>query len=163
AAVDAPDAGVDASAVLRSRDYLRLLALAAFIGAPISAVAYGFLGLVTLMQRWLYRDLPQALGVGDAPLWWPVPLLTLAGILVGLAVRRLPGSGGHLPADGFVVGGPPGPVELPGIVLAALAGLGLGVVLGPEAPLIALGGGLGAMALRLRGRDAPAHVVATVG
>ena len=58
------------------------------------------------------------------------------------------------------------PVELPGVVLAAVAGIGLGIVLGPEAPLIALGGGLGFFAIgRLRG-DAPpelATLVATCG
>ena len=51
-------------------------------------------------------------------------------------------------------------------MLAALATLGLGVVLGPEAPLIALGGGLGVIAVRLAKRDAPARtqtVVAAAG
>ena len=41
------------------------------------------------------------------------------------------------------------PAELPGILLAALATLGLGLVLGPEAPLIALGGGLAILTVRL--------------
>ncbi len=77
-------------------------------------------------------------------MWWPVLPLLLAGVLVPLAIRYLPGTGGHSPAEGFKVGaGPPRPAELPGVVLAALATLSLGVVLGPEAPLIALGGGLG--------------------
>ena len=40
-------------------------------------------------------------------------------------------------------------VELPSILLAALASLGLGIVLGPEAPLIALGLGLGTIAVRI--------------
>jgi chloride channel protein, CIC family len=44
--------------------------------------------------------------------------------------------------------------QLPGIVLAALAALSLGVVLGPEGPLVALG----ALAVRLVKRDAPARV-----
>ena len=51
-------------------------------------------------------------------------------------------------------------------MLAALATLSLGVVLGPEAPLIALGGGLGVLAVRLVKRDAPARdqaVVAAAG
>ena len=34
----------------------------------------------------------------------------------------------------------------PGVALAALAGLSLGAVIGPEAPLIALGGGLALLA-----------------
>jgi H+/Cl- antiporter ClcA len=40
------------------------------------------------------------------------------------------------------------PRELPGVFLAALATLALGAVLGPEAPLIALGGGLGYLAVK---------------
>jgi H+/Cl- antiporter ClcA len=47
-------------------------------------------------------------------------------------------------------------------VLAALATLSLGVVLGPEAPLIALGAGLGVCAVRLVKRDAPARTSAVV-
>ena len=44
------------------------------------------------------------------------------------------------------------PNELPSIFLAALAGLSLGAVIGPEAPLIALGGGPAFLAVRLARR-----------
>ena len=54
------------------------------------------------------------------------------------------------------------PVELPGVLLAALATLSLGVVLGPEAPLIALGGGLGCLRVRLLRRDVPAQTSAVL-
>ena len=157
----------DPVALLRSRSYLALLALAAIIGVPISAAAYFFLALVTKLQGWIFTSLPDGLGFHGEPLWWPILPLVLAGILVALAIRYLPGTGGHSPADGFKVGaGPPAPIELPGIVLAALATLSLGVVLGPEAPLIAIGGGLGVLAVRLVKRDAPARtstVVAAAG
>ena len=87
----------------------------------------------------------------------------MAGVLVALTIQHLPGRGGHSPADGFKAGeGAPGPAELPGVVLAALTTLSLGVVLGPEAPLIALGGGLGVLAIRLANRDAPARASAMV-
>jgi hypothetical protein len=46
--------------------------------------------------------------------------------------------------------------------LASLAGLALGVVLGPEAPLIALGGGLGVLAVRMVRREAPRQVAAVL-
>jgi H+/Cl- antiporter ClcA len=157
----------DPLALLRSRSYLALLVLAAIIGVPISAAAYFFLALVSKMQGWIFTDLPKGLGFHGEPLWWPIPPLVLAGVLVALTIRYLPGKGGHSPADGFKVGGGPAtPAELPGIVLAALATLSLGVVLGPEAPLIALGGGLGVLAVRLVKRDAPprtATVVAAAG
>jgi H+/Cl- antiporter ClcA len=146
--------------LLRSRRYVGLLILAAVLGVPISAAAYGFLVLVSHLQQWVYDDLPGALGFGSMPAWWPVPVLAIAGLLTGLAIRFLPGTGGHSPAGGFKPGLPK-PAELPGIVLAALAGLGLGVVLGPEAPLIALGGGLAVLAVSRRG--SPEQAVAVVG
>jgi H+/Cl- antiporter ClcA len=153
----------DPLALLRSRSYVALLVLAAIIGVPISAAAYFFLALVSKLQVWVFTDLPKALGFGSEPLWWPLLPLLLAGVLVGLTLRYLPGKGGHSPADGFKMGaGPPSPVDLPGIVLAALATLSLGVVLGPEAPVIALGGGLGVLAVRLVRRDTPARTQAVV-
>jgi len=152
----------DPLALLRSRSYLALLALAAILGVPVSAVAFGFLALVSHLQGWIFTSLPHGLGWHTEPLWWPVPALALAGVLVAAAIRFLPGTGGHSPADGFKAGGAPSPAELPGVVLAALAGLSLGVVLGPEAPLIALGGGLGVCAVRLSRRDVPARVSAVV-
>jgi H+/Cl- antiporter ClcA len=157
----------DPLALLRSKSYLALLVLAAIIGVPVSAAAYLFLALVSKLQMWIFTDLPKDVGFHSEPLWWPIPPLVLAGLLVALTIRYLPGKGGHSPADGFKVGGgPPAPAELPGIVLAAFATLSLGVVLGPEAPMIALGGGLGVLAVRLIKRDAPprtATVVAAAG
>jgi H+/Cl- antiporter ClcA len=153
----------DPQALLRSRAYVTLLVLAAVIGVPISAAAWGFLALVNKLQGWLFTSLPKALGFHGEPLWWPVPLLMLCGLLVGLTIRYLPGRGGHSPADGFKAGGRPAtPIELPGIIFAALATLSLGAVLGPEAPLIAIGGGLGVLAVRLARRDAPERTTAVV-
>jgi len=153
----------DPLALLRSRSYLALLVLAAIIGVPVSAAAYFFLALVSKLQGWIFTDLPKGLGFHGEPLWWPIPPLALAGLLVALTIRYLPGQGGHSPADGFKAGeGPPSPVELPGIILAALGTLSLGVVLGPEAPMIALGGGLGVIAVRLVKRDAPPRTTTVV-
>jgi H+/Cl- antiporter ClcA len=156
----------DPFALLRSRSYVRLLLLAALIGIPVSALSYGFLKLVGELQEVLFTDLPEALGFESPPTWWPLPLLALSGLLTAVAIRRLPGIGGHSPADGFKPAGPVPPVELPGVVLAALATLSFGVVLGPEAPLILLGSGLGVLAVRLASRDAPdraATVIAAAG
>ena len=122
----------------------------------------GFLALVNKLQGWLFTSLPKALGFHGEPLWWPVPLLMVAGLLVGLTIRYLPGKGGHSPADGFKARGAPTPIELPGVIFAALATLSLGAVLGPEAPLIAIGGGLGVLAVRLARRDAPPRTIAVV-
>ena len=44
------------------------------------------------------------LGFDDPPPWWPVVTLGVAGLLVAAAVTRLPGRGGHVPADGMAGG-----------------------------------------------------------
>ena len=104
----------DPLALLRSRSYLALLVLAAIIGAPISAAAYFFLALVAKLQGWIFSSLPKGLGFHAEPMWWPVLPLLLAGVLVPLAIRYLPGTGGHSPADGFKAGaGAPGRPSCP--------------------------------------------------
>ena len=153
----------DPYALVRTRGYLKLLLVAGAIGVPVCAVAFGFLALVHELEPLIYQDLPRALGFAGPPLWWPVPMLLVAGLLVGLTVRYLPGGGGHEPADGLALSGAPPLSALPGVFLAALASLSFGVVLGPEAPLIALGGGLAAGAVRLLNRNMPAQAAATVG
>ncbi len=156
---------VDVVAMLRTRSYLVLLALAGILGAPIAGVAYWFLYLVEDLQKWLYNPdyLPKWLGFHGEPTWWPIPLLVVAGVLVALAIRYLPGRGGHSPADGFQAGGTPPARELPGIALAALATLALGAVVGPEAPLVAIGAGLAALVVRRAKPDAPQQAVMVVG
>ena len=147
---------LDPVVVIRSRPYLFALLLAAILGIPVSAVAYGFLALVTEIQEYLFDDFPQDVFTGGVPAWWPVPWLVLCGLLTGMTIRYLPGNGGHSPAFGFSTeGGPPAPKELPTVFLAALTTLSLGAVLGPEAPLIAIGGGLAALTVHLVRKDAP--------
>ena len=135
-----------------------LLVLAAIVGVPVSVAAYFFLALVSKLQVWIFTDLPKDLGFHGEPLWWPILPLVLAGVLVS-SHHPVPARQGRPLPGRRVQGGrrPAVPVELPGIVLAAFATLSLGVVLGPEGPLIALGGGLGVLAVRLVKRDAPAQ------
>src|SRR4051795_10506197 len=151
---DANAAAPDPVALMRSRRFVGLLILAAVVGVVASLAAWGFLELIHQIQVVVFYD--------DAPTWWPVPVLGVAGLLVALAIARLPGSGGHVPARGL---NPEmtEPRELPGVVLAALATIGLGLVLGPEAPLIALGGGLGLLGSRLVRGDAPPELGQILG
>ena len=51
------------------------------------------------------------------------------------------------------------PADLPGILLAAIGTIALGVVLGPESPLVALGAGLSVWLVSLAKRDAPPQLV----
>src|SRR3954447_12868497 len=95
------DAGPDPRALLRSSAYVKLLVIAAVIGVPVSAAAYGFLALVDWLQSALFDDLPSTLGFAHPPVWWPAPLLVIGGLAAGAAIRFLPGTGGHSPADGL--------------------------------------------------------------
>jgi H+/Cl- antiporter ClcA len=154
AATPAGPPALDPVSVVRSKAYIFALVLAGLLGIPISAIAYGFLALVGWMQDYLFTELPGGLFDGATPAWWPVPWLVLCGLVVALTIQYLPGPGGHSPALGFQMGGgPPVDRHLPGIVLASLATLSLGAVLGPEAPLIAIGGGLAALTVRLVKKD----------
>src|SRR5436305_7577746 len=137
-----PPARPDPAALMRSRPYVGLLLISVLLGAPIAAVAYYFLKLTDLLQHWTSSDLPTAVGFSAEPIWWPLLPLATAGITVALIVRYLPGGGGEVPILGFHAGAPPVRVTLPGIVAAALVSIGLGAVIGPEGPLVAIGGGL---------------------
>ncbi|AWK12033.1 chloride channel core [Streptomyces spongiicola] len=128
--------------LLLSTSYRRILLFSALIGVPISLIAFWFLVALHQLEHLMWDHLPRTLlGGPDPPWWWPLVLLPLAGLIVGLVVVRLPGAGGHVPAYGLQPGGA-SPRALPGVVVAAAASLPLGAALGPEAPLIALGGGL---------------------
>ena len=135
----------------------RVLVLAAIVGVIASAAAFGFLELAHELQPWIYNDLPDALGFDTRPDWWALPVLAIAGLLAAVAIVKLPGIGGHIPANGLNPQ-PTQPIELPGVLCAALASIGFGVVLGPEAPLIAMGGAIGFLVIRLVRRDAPPEV-----
>ncbi|MFI6287323.1 chloride channel protein [Streptomyces sp. NPDC051018] len=151
-----PDTASDATPlhdVLRSRGYIKLLLLSALVGVPIAFACFLFVSLQHWIQHGVWEALPRTLGYDEPPWWWPLPALLLAGLLLAPVVTRVPGGGGHVPVKGL--GGPPsGPRELPGVLFAALATLPLGVVLGPEAPLMALGSGLALLTVRSAKRAA---------
>jgi H+/Cl- antiporter ClcA len=151
----------DPGTLIRSKEYRRLLVVAAVIGVLVSFVAWGFLEVVHWLQVAAYEDLPGWLGFDGAPWWWPLPMLLVAGVLTAVAVLRLPGAGGHIPYLGLKAGAAR-PMDLPGVLLAALASLGLGLVLGPEAPLIALGTGVAVFAVRRARKDTPDQAVSVI-
>ncbi len=151
---------------MRSKRFLVLLIVVSVIGILVSLATWCFLELIYQIQRELFTHLPHALGYTNGPpLWWSLPVLGVAGLLVALVIMRLPGNGGHLPARGLAVGGSPGsPVDLPGVILAGLAAVGFGLVIGPEAPLIALGSGLALATIRLGRREmAPQALLVVAG
>ena len=149
---------------LRSRRFVVLLVIVAVVGVVVSLAAWSFLEAIHQIQQELFTHLPNALGYTNGPpLWWYLPVLAVGGLLCGLAIVRLPGDGGHLPARGLAVGGgPPNPIDLPGVILAGLAAVSFGVVLGPEGPLIGLGSGVAVLSLRLARRPAPPQMLMVI-
>jgi H+/Cl- antiporter ClcA len=144
-------------------EYVRLIGLGAVIGIPAALLAALFLALTRRLDDWLWHDLPDALGHSSPP-WYLVVGLPVAGALVVVVARRfLPGDGGHSPLQGLSAA--PTPVRYgPGVALAALGTLGFGAVLGPEAPVIALGSVVGMAATRFGRLDQRGTtVLATAG
>ena len=137
-----PTTTADPYAILRTRSYVALLVFAALIGVPIAAVAYFFLALVADLQKWIFTTCPTAWGPtaprlvayrpplrrrhpGRRPRTCPAPVDTRRPRGSRTARRPRRSDTRH-------------PRSRPST-------LSLGVVLGPEAPLIALGAGLGAL------------------
>ena len=137
------------------RAYLKLVLLGAAIGLPAALIAAVFLAAVHEIEDWLWPEDAQ---------WYRVIGLPVVGALVVLAARTLlPGDGGHRPLDGIGTGVTP-VSHAPGVALAALGTLAFGAVLGPEAPLIALGSATGAAAAKLARLGAKeTAVLATAG
>jgi H+/Cl- antiporter ClcA len=143
--------------------YLRVVGIGALIGIPAAFVAAAFLAVVHQLESWLWDDLPRHLGATSPP-WYLVVGLPTAGAVIVVAARRfLPGDGGHRPLDG-IGGSPTPPSAVPGVVLAAIGTLAFGAVLGPEAPLIALGSAVGmAFAPMARGGSRERAVLGSAG
>ncbi|HTT28602.1 MAG TPA: chloride channel protein [Solirubrobacteraceae bacterium] len=153
-----------ADSLVRSRRFIVLLIIVAVVGVVVSLAAWCFLEATYQVTRELYTHLPHALGYQNGPpKWWPLPVLAVGALFVALAILRLPGNGGHIPAEGLAMGGgPAGPQVLPGVIIAGLATIGFGLVLGPEAPLIALGAGVAALLILLARRDTPRQTLMLV-
>ena len=145
------------------RDLVRLTALGALVGLPAGLVAFAFIGVVHELETWLWVDLPARLGA-DAPPWYLVLGLPVLGGFLAYLARMLPGDGGEPPVHGLSMGETPRPRHAWGVALAALATLPFGIVLGPEAPLIALGAIVGTWVTSWARLDRRAGVVvATAG
>ena len=154
---------VDTPAYGSSHRVGRLVTLGALVGVPAALLAAVFIAVVHELEHWLWHDLPERLDASGPP-WYLVLGLPVVGACIVLAARRLlPGDGGHEPLGGISVA--PTPIaHAPGIALAAIGTLAFGAVLGPEAPLIALGSVVGVAAARFASADAAGEkVLSTAG
>lgn len=126
----------------------RLLILAVALGIVASSAASAFIWVVDEGQLLLYRELPAAVGLDD-PTWWLAGIVLLAGAVLVMAARRMPGATGSGALSGFHFDTPIR--HLPSVLVAAFGTLAFGFALGPEAPLIVLGSVIGAIAMRRAG------------
>jgi H+/Cl- antiporter ClcA len=134
--------GASAAERPTGREYLRLVLLGAAIGIPAAFLAALFLAAVHGLEHVLWTDIPKDIGKSSPP-WYLVITFPAVGAAICLAARKLlPGDGGHDPLGGL--NKTPTPVShIAGVVLAALATLAFGAVLGPEAPILAIGTAVG--------------------
>lgn len=152
-----------ADATIASKRFVALLIVVAVVGVVVSLAAWCFLEGIYQIQQELYVHLPHAVGYSHGPpKWWPLPVLAVGALICALAISYLPGDGGHIPAKGLAVGGSAGPKVLPGVILAGAATIGFGLVLGPEAPLIALGSGVALLTVSLARRDSPPQALMVI-
>lgn len=122
-----------------------LLLWAGVIGLAAAAGAVAFTTVEHWLQHWLWHSLPERLGWEEPAWWWVIAILLLGGALT-FAASQLPGHGGHKPLQGLSMDIDTSVIV--SVILATLASLSFGAVLGPEAPLLAIGTAIGYSAVR---------------
>ena len=146
----------------QARTYLLVLLAAALLGVPVALVATLYTSVTHALTTVFWTDFPHDMGFSEPPWWYVLLLPTFAGLCTAGALK-LPGHGGHSPAEGLSFQ-PEGPKLAASAILAATASLVFGIVLGPEAPLTAIGLSMGVVAGRMVSRDrVPAAIVALAG
>jgi H+/Cl- antiporter ClcA len=158
-----PEPGAAGAGANQGKEYLRLVLLAGAIGIPAALVAALFLAVVHDLEHWMWHTVPAHYG-HSLPPWYLVLSLPVIGAVITWAARRyLPGDGGEEPLDGIKLGAMTWRMGI-GVAVAAVASLSFGAVLGPEAPVIALGAVVGGFLLPyVRVSAAGQNVMRTAG
>jgi H+/Cl- antiporter ClcA len=125
-----------------ARALLPLILPALVVGAGASLLFIGVSAAGEELQHVLWRNLPDALGVGRYSVLWMLVVLTATGLAVGLVVWKAPGHAGPDPATMGLNAPVLPPAVLPGLLLATALMLAGGPSLGPENPVIAVNVGL---------------------
>ena len=125
-----------------ARTLLLLILPALAVGIGASLLFLGVSEAAEAFQDVLWKNLPDALGVGRYSVFWMLVILTATGVAVGLVVWKVPGHAGPDPAT-VGLDAPLLPLGvLPGLLLATALMLAGGPSLGPENPIIAVNVGL---------------------
>lgn len=152
-----------------ARVLLPLILPALVVGVLASLLLLLVSGAAEQLQHVLWRNLPDALGVGRYSVLWMLVMLTATGVLVGLVVWKAPGHAGPDPATMGLEARVFPPAVLPGLLVATVLMLAGGPSLGPENPVITVNVGLafwlgGRLLPRLPGALWPALAeAATIG
>ncbi|ROS79030.1 H+/Cl- antiporter ClcA [Cellulomonas sp. PhB143] len=133
-----------------SREDTVLLLYALLVGVLAALGATVYSSLLHGAEHLVWDAAPEAFGADDAPWWWVLAVLAVGAVAVWGA-KTLPGHGGHHPLDGLAFDITPR--MLASTLLAAFATLVCGAVVGPEAPLLAIGTSVGFWLLRPAGGE----------
>ena len=144
-----------------ARRLLPLVIPSLVVGVMCALTLIGLSELAGQIEHFLFSWCPKEAGFGSYAWPWVLLILTLAGVVVGLIVWKVPGHAGSDPATLGLVEAPQPLRILPSVGMAAVAALGMGVSLGPENPIIGINVGLtGAIGRRIAPK---APVVAWIG
>jgi chloride channel protein, CIC family len=120
--------------------YYRLMAYAALFGALFSMLTAGY---ITLYNQGIKFFGQPSLYVFNINVW-PLILLSIAGIFIGLAIKFFGQHGGlGIAQRQYAQTGRLEYRNLPSIILQAFIALWSGAAVGPEGPLVFLTGGVG--------------------
>jgi H+/Cl- antiporter ClcA len=143
--------------------FFLLMVYAAVFGTGGGLLAALFLVVYHWGTTFFAQPSHFGLGIGR---FWPLVLLTVGGLLVGLAIRFTGEHGGPGVAQRqYAQTGQINPRYVPSIILEAIITLWSGAPVGPEAPLSFLSGGVGSFFadhLRIEQEDVPLLVYSSI-
>ncbi len=144
--------------------YYLMMLYAALFGAGAAALAAAYITLYS--QGIKFFEQPSSFFKIGGISFWPLILLTVAGVLLGLAIKFFGQHAGLGVAQGqYTKTGRIIPRYVPSILLEAFIALWSGAAVGPEGPLVFLSGGVGSFIadrLKLEKDDVPLLVYSAI-
>jgi H+/Cl- antiporter ClcA len=148
---------------IKTRYYLLML-YAALFGAGAALLAAAYITLYNWGVKFFQQ--PNSFFKIGGTSFWPLILLTIAGVLIGLAIKFFGQHAGLGVAQGqYAKTGRIIPRYVPSILLEAFIALWSGAAVGPEGPLVFLSGGVGSFIadrLKLEKDDMPLLVYSAI-
>ena len=120
-----------------ARTLVRLVVPSLVVGVVASLILLGVEWVAGELEDVLWKNLPDALGIGRYSSLWMIVMLTATGLAVGVVVHLVHGHAGPDPATTGLVDPPLPAGVVPGLLLVTVLALAGGVSLGPENPITA--------------------------